>query len=86
MWKRRGEVAFAHDDGGKLVTETTEHVAADVTGYMDKPLYYFFQRVRGEPSPAIVDARAVFNFACVRAIYDCAATGAAQSIVAESQG
>jgi predicted dehydrogenase len=83
MWKRRGEVAFAHDDGGTLVTDTTEQADTGSIGYMDKPLYFFLQRVRGEPSPAIVDARAVFNFACVRALYDCAASGEPQSVAAE---
>jgi predicted dehydrogenase len=83
LWKRRGEVVFAHDKGGKLVTETTEYADPSPIGYMDKPLYYFLQRVRSQPSAAIVDERAVFNFACVRAIYDCAATGLPQAVAAE---
>ena len=80
MWKRRGEVRFTHDQDGKLASETTEHADTGAIGYMDKPLYYFAQRVLGQPSPALVGEQALFNFACVRAIYDCAATGRPQSV------
>jgi len=83
LWKRRGEVSFAHDQDGRLVTETTEHSDTGEIGYMDKPLVYFYQRVHGEPSPALVNEQAIFNFACIRAIYDCAATGQPQSVARE---
>ncbi len=80
LWKRRGEVNFAHDQNGKLFTETTEQSDAGQIGYMDKPLVYFYRRVRGEPSPALVNEQAIFNFACIRAIYDCAAAGQPQLV------
>lgn len=80
MWNRRGEVSYAHDRDGQVVMETATYSDASPIGYMDKPLYYFYQRVRGEPSPAIVDEQAVFNFSCIRAIYDCAETGQPQSV------
>lgn len=83
MWKRRGELHFAHDQDGQLIAETTEHDDTGAIGYMDKPLAYFYQRVRGEPSPALVNEHAVFNFACIRAIYDCAATGQPQLVTRE---
>lgn len=80
MWKREGVVTCGHDRGGELVIETTEYREDGPIGYMDRPLHSFYRRVRGELSPAIVDERAVFNFACVRAIYDCAASGRPQSV------
>ncbi len=49
--------------------------------WMDKPLYYFYRRVHGQPSPAVVNEQAVFNFACIRAIYDCAASGEIQTVL-----
>ena len=36
--------------------------------------------IHGEPSPAVVNERAVFNFECLRAIYDCAASGRSQTV------
>lgn len=84
MWKRRGEVRFTRDQECKLVAETTEHADDGAIGYMDKPLYYFAQRVLGQPSPALIDEQALFNFACVRAIYDCAETGRPQSVARDA--
>lgn len=46
----------------------------------DKPLHYFYQCVLGQPSPAVVNEQALFNFSCVRAIYDCALSGQPQTI------
>jgi hypothetical protein len=80
MWKRRGQVSYARDRDGQIDTLTTEYSDADSIGYMDKPLVYFYRHVRGEPSPAIVNEQAVFNFACLRAIYDCAAPGQPQTV------
>lgn len=46
----------------------------------DKPLVYFYQRVQNQPSAAVVNERAVFNFSCICAIYDCAQSGQPQIV------
>ena len=48
---------------------------------LNKPLYFFFQRLQNKPSPAVVNEQAVFNFSCLRAIYDYVVTGEPQSVV-----
>ncbi len=45
---------------------------AEELRFGDKPLVYFYLQIHGKPSSAIVDEQAVFNFSCIRAIYDCA--------------
>jgi predicted dehydrogenase len=80
MWKRRGEVQISYDQNGTLASQVSEYHDTSPLGYMDKPLFYFYQRTIGAPSPAIVNQQALFNFACLRAIYDCATTGQPQSV------
>jgi len=48
---------------------------------LNKPLYFFFQSLQRKPSPAVVNEQAVFNFSCLRAIYDCVLSGEPQSVV-----
>ena len=48
---------------------------------LNKPLYFFFQRLLRKSSPAVVNEQAVFNFSCLRAIYDCVLSGEPQTIV-----
>ncbi len=50
---------------------------------LNKPLYFFFQSLQRKPSPAVVNEQAVFNFSCLRAIYDCVLSGEPQTIVWE---
>lgn len=58
--------------------------AANALHFGDKPLLYFYQRIHNQPSAAIVNEQAVFNFSCIRAIYDCARSGLPQVIEAEA--
>jgi predicted dehydrogenase len=53
----------------------------DAMKFGDKPLAYFYRRITGQPSSAVVNEQALFNFSCVRAIYDCARSGQPQAIV-----
>lgn len=46
----------------------------------DKPLIYFYRHIHNQPSAAIVDEQAVFNFSCIRAIYACARSGQPQTV------
>lgn len=53
---------------------------ADEIHFAERPLVYFYQRLHNQPSMAVVDEQAVFNFSCIRAIYDCATTGLPQVV------
>ena len=52
----------------------------DALKFSEKPLAYFYQRMIGQPSSVVVNEQAVFNFSCVRGIYDCAQSGQPQTI------
>jgi len=52
---------------------------------LQRPLCYFYDAVNGSPSSAVLNEQAVFNFNCLRAIYDCAETGRPQTITKEVQ-
>lgn len=85
MLEGRGDVIRSRDKDGAVETATTTQVAEDGLGAMDKPLYYFHRRVHGLESRAVVDEQAVFNFSCLRAIYDCAASGQPRSVAREAR-
>lgn len=53
----------------------------DELKFRDKPLTYFYRRMVGQPSSAVVNEQALFNFSCLRGIYDCARSGQPQTIV-----
>jgi predicted dehydrogenase len=74
------EVLYKHDSNGEVVTEPMTLPHQGKFGYMDHPVLYFYRKVKGLPSPAIVNERAVFNFQCLQAIYDCAASGLPQKV------
>jgi predicted dehydrogenase len=74
------EVLYKHDSNGEVITEQMTLPHQGKVGYMDHPVFYFYQRVKGLQSPAIVNEQAVFNFKCLQAIYDCAETGLPQNV------
>ncbi len=85
-WPLRGTnptLTYSYDHNGLLESKvlTYPRPGSDEIRIGDKPLLYFYQRVHGQPSSAVVNEQAIFNFACIRAIYDCAASGQAQSVV-----
>lgn len=53
----------------------------DAPRFGDKPLLYFYRHMIGEPSSAVINEQALFNFSCLRGIYDCARSGQPQTIV-----
>lgn len=61
------------DEAGEPARERLTGEASQ-TAPMARPLTCFLQAVRGEPSSAVIDEQALFNFACLRAIYDAAAS------------
>lgn len=54
--------------------------AADALRFGEKPLVYFYRYLHHQPSAAVVNEQALFNFSCIRAIYDCANSGQAQIV------
>jgi len=50
-----------------------------------RPLVFFDRAIRGETAPIPTDERAVFNFACVRALYDVAETGDPRTVRLEER-
>ncbi|HEY4383100.1 MAG TPA: Gfo/Idh/MocA family oxidoreductase [Ktedonobacteraceae bacterium] len=80
--RKRATLTHTYDRNGtsesKVITFPPPEAGALRFG--DKPLIYFYQRIHNQPSAAIVDERAIFNFSCIRAIYDCATSGQAQAV------
>jgi predicted dehydrogenase len=69
------------DEGGEVVSETVEPdreppVGADgPLGVHDRPLVFFDRAIRGADSPVATGTDALFDFAVLRAVYDCAEVG-----------
>lgn len=57
---------------------------AETLRFGDKPLVYFHQRIHNQPSAALVNEQALFNFSCIRAIYDSARSGRPQVVEREN--
>lgn len=81
--RARKMLTYSYDHAGQAETKTTTFPAyyQGAVPFLEKPLHYFYQHVHGQDSPAVVNEQALFNFSCVRAIYDCASSGQAQTIV-----
>ena len=81
----RATITLTHnyDRNGLVESKTVSFLppGPDAVKFGEKPLAYFYQRMIGKPSSAVVDEQAVFNFSCVRGIYDCVQAGQPQTIV-----
>ena len=73
-----GDEAHAHhsfDNGGKLETNTQKFQAInEVANWIPKPIQWFSERVNGH-SVGLQHSDILFNFRCLRGIYQCAAEG-----------
>jgi len=80
-WLDQDGLTYYYDDEGTVGSQHVSYVQDETAPQMlERPLFYFFQAVNGQPSPAVLNERAVFNFNCLRAIYDCARGRQAQSV------
>ena len=80
-WLDQDGLTYYYDDEGTVGSQHVSYVQDETAPQMlERPLFYFFQAVNGQPSPAVLNERAVFNFNCLRAIYDCAKGRQAQSV------
>ena len=81
---KEGTLTLRTDREGKVDETTITPPTPDtpVPHPAAMPLVQFIRAIAGETHHrAILDERAVFNFACLQAVYDCAATGLAQSVI-----
>lgn len=88
-WKNPLTLTHSYDRDGQVESKTISFPripAGPASRFGDKPLLYFYQRMVGLPSSAVVNEQAVFNFSCIRAIYDCALTGQPQTVEREHLG
>jgi len=76
----RQPVFLRTDRDGVVVEEIVDPGERGPFTVMDLPLVHFSRRVRGLPSPANVNRRAVDHFRVVRALYDAAASGERRTI------
>jgi predicted dehydrogenase len=78
-WVGKPGIRFSHDAAGKLVWEEMplEPAAGSVH---DCPIQEMIRAVRGEPSATIANEDALFNFRCLRALYDVCESGRAVTI------
>ncbi len=82
-WLGNGTVTVTRDHNGHASPETIAPTAARSLHIHHRPMVYFAERVRGEPSLAVVNEQAVFTFSCIQATYECVRSGQPQSVSLE---
>lgn len=80
MLAGEGKVIHRHDHAGHVTSTVTRCDNREGAPFHHKPLSFFYRALQGESAPAILGEQARFNFACLRAIYDCANTGQPQVV------
>jgi predicted dehydrogenase len=80
MLNGQGAVTLTRDGADGFERSTAAYSTDEALEPHDKPLVYFYQRVRGEDSPAVVNEQALFNFGCFRAMFDYVETGLPQVV------
>ncbi len=81
--QRNTTLTHSYDHDGMIESKAVSFPppGPDALKMSEKPLAYFYRRTVGEPSSAVVNEQALFNFSCIRSIYDCAQTGQPQTTV-----
>lgn len=76
-WSNGGKLRVCRrfDRDGRVASEETVHDVAAERDFQTRPLGYLLSRVRGGPAPSSVGPDALFNAACVLALYEAAASG-----------
>ncbi len=75
-----GSVTLTTDVDGHAIETIEKPTDQALPPIHHRPLVYFVARTLGQPSLAVVNEQAIFNFACLQAVYDCVATGRPQSV------
>ena len=84
-WLGAGRVIVTRDRDGQVVAETATLGLGTPLHPHHRPLVFFHRRVQGAEPLAVVDEQAVFNFSCLRAIYDCVRSGQPQLVSLEDR-
>jgi predicted dehydrogenase len=74
------QIIYSRDVNGEVHREEITSSLQGEWTVMDRPFYEFFRLVHGEPSLALINEQAVFNFQCIQAVYQCAETGTRQIV------
>lgn len=80
MLAGEGEVVCRRDHAGHVTSTVTGCDHREGVPFHHKPLTFFYRVLQGETAPAILGEQARFNFACLRAVYDCARSGQPQIV------
>jgi predicted dehydrogenase len=70
--KESAEVVYTIDQDGQAVKQKFSFPVDKNINPFDKPILFFYNALHGQDSRALMDEDAVFNFSCLRAIYECA--------------
>lgn len=79
-WVGTGSISISRDVAGRVETETTTPEPLSDLFVHHRPLVDFVRAVQGQSSRAVLNERAVFNFATLQAIYAAAETGRVQTV------
>ena len=81
MFEPEARVWHSRDEDGKLVT-ATETFQNDPTllTWVEKPIRWIFDRIAGKPCPAPSADELLFNFRCLRSLYDAASSGTSKTV------
>ncbi|HZR44933.1 MAG TPA: Gfo/Idh/MocA family oxidoreductase [Ktedonobacteraceae bacterium] len=79
-WGQESELTYSYDKDGQLESKTSILSNEGLVTGSQKPLYYFHQYLLGNPSLAVVNEQAVFDFSCICAFYDCVSSGMPQTV------
>jgi predicted dehydrogenase len=77
---RDRSVTLTVDQDGKAVPTETPYADENDLNMHERPLAYFIAKIRGENASIPTGDDAVFNLACLRAIYDAADSGTAVTV------
>ncbi len=83
---RTPTVTIRRDEGGKVAAQEVVFEEKTTPGILERPLHHFVDLLRAGDAPVVANAEAVFNFACLRAIYDCIESGKPQGVSLETLG
>lgn len=86
MFKKQVELKLSKDKEGQVSTEIFTIESDPLVNLHDRPLRYMLDAMQGQPSLAVLNERAVFNFLCTQALYKVAETGQPQTVYSDLRG
>jgi len=80
-WLGAGLKLYSDSDGEVALEEFPCLPDENDPKMLERPLCYFYDAVNGGSSSSALNDQAIFNFSCLRAVYDCAETGQPQTVI-----